>query len=116
MAGLCVASGVLRLSLISFRRMHRLLTVIFTPVVRWRVWMGRAMMMTWVTWPAPPATMWHGTEWKAAPALRPGVEALLLKFNLVAAVSAAEEGMVRSSLFEAGDPVPEGGCLVVVID
>ena len=60
--------------------------------------------------------MRHGTERKAAPALRPGIEALLFRFSLIAAVSAAEEGMVRSSLFEAGDPVPEGGCLVVVID
>ena len=116
MASWCVASRVLRLGLISFKRVCRLSVAIFSPVVGWGVWMGRAMVMTWVTWPAPPATVRHGPEWKASPALHPRVKLLLLGSRFVAMVGAAEERMVLSPLFEASDPIPKRGCLVVVIN
>jgi len=63
------------------------------------------------------ASVWHGSEWKPSPAISPWVGVLLSivgTLGLALLVAAGEEWVVVALVFEAGDPVPEGGGLLVV--
>jgi len=63
------------------------------------------------------ASMWHGSEWESGPAVGPWVGLLVSVVGTVGLAlmgAASEEWVVVSLVFEAGDPVPEGGGLLVV--
>ena len=87
--------------------------IICGSLLRW--WWRR--LGTWVmASSAVPASVRHGTEWEARPALGPGVRRASLIIRAVLSTSRVEERVLLPLIFETGDPVPEGRCLIVVVD